>query len=251
MLKSCREGSLKRISYSIKLNWLLLMRLAAGKRAFSLDCIFKTKAALDVGDKRYRAFGHVVTTCTCRWYRVECLLCVTSVVVLTCRWGSVIGLGCIAWLEGAGWHEWKQCVGPYLFDTSSRWKSRSIASSLLLCIAERLTRLLGELAERELGGSLALLHQNWHGALYASSSMHEWRVVTDAVYVAWPQGSPAVVSVSLLDSCYLWLCSALSAEGHAIYSLSSTELQSHWTSRKVQVAQDKSSTTAFLNKASI
>lgn len=33
-----------------------------------------------------------------------------SVDVLTCRWDSVIGLGCMAWLEGAGWHEWKQCV---------------------------------------------------------------------------------------------------------------------------------------------
>lgn len=61
------------------------MRLAAEEGAFSLDYIFKTQAALNVGEKRDPTSGHIVTTLACHWYRVECFLCARSVDVLTCE----------------------------------------------------------------------------------------------------------------------------------------------------------------------
>lgn len=148
----------------------------------------------------------------------------------------------LAWAVLLGWKGMKTVCSDSLFDTSSRRKSGS-KDSTCFCIAKGLTGLLVEPHERELGGSSALMHQNWHGALYTASSAHKWWVVTDDMCVA--TSFPGCGVHSLVGLQLPWLCSALSAEGYAICSLSSTQQQLPWASCKDRWPKTKVELLAF------
>lgn len=169
MLKSCREGSLKKSSYSIKLNCLLFVRLAAGKKSFLIRLHLQSTGCPEHGRQKVPHFwpycGNLYLPVIQSWVLVCCV----------CGCWSASEIESLAWAVFLCWKDSFVRVKAVYSGDFLVWHILEVKKdSSQFSVAEGLTRLLVEPHERELWGSSAFLCQNWHGALYSASSAHKW-----------------------------------------------------------------------------